>query len=94
MLAVNENYEKKYTVGCKYDIDINPEEYDSPSLHGRIYVHQGRWMIDSYELKRNGEYRKVWIKLVKNCKYVLDVKKGYKIRLGTLFNLGLEFCGF
>ena len=81
--------QKKYTVGCKYDININPEEYDAPSLHGKIYVLNGKWMIESFEPKRNGEYRKLWTRLVKDYKHVLDPSKDYRIRLGNTFHLGL-----
>lgn len=73
---------------------MNPEEYDSPSLHGKIYIDNGRWMIESFEKKRNGEPRKIWTKLPKNYKYVLDTHKDYKIRLGTMFNMSLEFENF
>ncbi len=69
LLAVSEGSKKKYSIGCKYNIDINPEEYDAASLHGHIYFSNNGWMIESFELKRNGEYRKIWTRLTKDQKY-------------------------
>lgn len=102
--------EKKYTIGCKYDININPEEYDSPSLHGRVYVSGGRWRIESAEVKgihhNNNNYntnnniissigcRRLWTKLGKDYKYLLKTNKKYKIRLGSLYHLSLQFYNY
>jgi hypothetical protein len=63
-------------------------------LHGKIYVQNGRWMIESFEIKRTGEYRKVWTKLVKDYRYLLRTDKSYKIRLGSSFHLSLDFKNF
>ncbi len=79
--------DKKYTIGSKFDIDVYQEDGDIPVLHGRVWVKDGEWGLE-------GLGRRVWVKQPKMCKCFLDVKKGYKIRLGNSYHLSLDFVNF
>lgn len=94
LMAVKQSCSDKHSIGCKHDIDINPEQYDEQSLHGKIYQIDGRWMIESSELKIDGEYRKLWTKVSKDYKYIMNPKKKYQIRLSSSFFLKINFHNF
>lgn len=49
---------------------------------------------DTISREGNGEFRKIWVRCPKMYKYVFDVKKEYKIRLGVSYHLGLKFVNF